>query len=143
MLGWPALAAGTAVTLLCFGLLSPVAPPACHHALTTVRCQPLVCSTRNPGNNPSTSWAGLFTFSGGKLTSDPQGNGVVSQGFAGALTPAAGATVMHMPADAAACLQSFLQLKAPSHTDFHVCGNLLQAKQLSKDKWTGEQWTFT
>ncbi|PSC75639.1 Mitochondrial nuclease [Micractinium conductrix] len=32
--------------------------------------------TRNPGANPSTSWAGLFTFSGGELTTGPNGNGV-------------------------------------------------------------------
>ncbi|PRW44399.1 Nuclease C1 [Chlorella sorokiniana] len=32
--------------------------------------------TRNPGSNPSTTWAGLFTFSGGKLTTGPNGNGV-------------------------------------------------------------------
>ncbi|KAL4420174.1 hypothetical protein ABPG77_008310 [Micractinium sp. CCAP 211/92] len=35
--------------------------------------------TRNPGSNPSTSWAGLFTFSGGELTTGPNGNGVSAQ----------------------------------------------------------------
>ena len=32
--------------------------------------------TRNPGNNPSTSWAGLFTVSGCELTTGPNGNGI-------------------------------------------------------------------
>lgn len=34
---------------------------------------------KQPGNNPSSSWAGLFTFSGGLLTSDPQGNGIAAK----------------------------------------------------------------
>lgn len=37
------------------------------------------CRTRNPGGNPSSSWAGLFTFSGGVLTTGPNGNGVSEQ----------------------------------------------------------------
>lgn len=32
--------------------------------------------TRNPASIPSTTWAGLFTFSGGTLTTGPNGNGV-------------------------------------------------------------------
>ncbi|KAL4428151.1 hypothetical protein ABPG75_002240 [Micractinium tetrahymenae] len=35
--------------------------------------------TRNPGSNPSSSWAGLFTFSGGELTTGPNGNGEAQQ----------------------------------------------------------------
>lgn len=52
-------------------------------AATATRCQllkrkllmgfPPLCRTRNPGTNPSTSWAGLFTFTGGKLTTGPVG----------------------------------------------------------------------
>lgn len=38
-----------------------------------------LCRTRNPGGNPSSSWAGLFTFSGGELTTGPNGNGVGKQ----------------------------------------------------------------
>lgn len=45
--------------------------------------------TRNPGTQPSTTWAGLFTFSGGKLTTGPNGNGVVSLEGAGCCAAAA------------------------------------------------------
>ena len=53
--------------------------------------------TRNPGTQPSTTWAGLFTFSGGKLTTGPNGNGVVSLEGAGCC-----ATASHDAARAAA-----------------------------------------
>lgn len=58
------------------------APPhSAAHLQTQASCPP-PCSTRNPGANPSTSWAGLFTFSGGELTTGRKA-GVAQGGLAG------------------------------------------------------------
>lgn len=56
-------------------------PPACSASSTNLSHTPLLASrsTKNPGSNPSSSWAGLFTFQGGELTSEPQGNGVAEK----------------------------------------------------------------
>lgn len=60
--------------------LSPESPASPESSPTMLlRLKLAACRTRNPGSNPSTSWAGLFTFSGGKLTTGPNGNGVSEQ----------------------------------------------------------------